>query len=59
MAGTAGVELPGGPATIDGVRIGTRRQPPLVDEHGAEIRAQLAEAADAAESDGAAEPQLG
>ena len=58
VAGTAGVELPGGPATIDGVRIGTRRQPPLPDEHGAEIRAQLAEAADAAESDGAAEPQL-
>ena len=39
----AGVELPGGPATIDGVRIGTKRQPPRLDEHGAEIRAQLAE----------------
>lgn len=40
----AGVELPGGPATIDGVRIGTKRQPPRLDEHGHEIRAQLAAA---------------
>ena len=39
----AGVELPGGPATIDGVRVGTKRQPPRLDEHGAEIREQLAE----------------
>ena len=39
----ARVELPGGPATIDGVRVGTKRQPPRLDEHGAEIRRQLAE----------------
>lgn len=39
----AGIELPGGPVTIDGVRVGTKRQPPRLDEHGAEIRAHLAE----------------
>ena len=44
----AGVELPGGPATIDGVRVGTKRQPPRLNEHGAEIRAQLAAADEAA-----------
>ncbi len=43
---TAGVELPGGPATIDGTRIGTKRQPPRLNEHGAEIRRQLAEVVD-------------
>ncbi|WP_419945645.1 CoA transferase [Candidatus Poriferisodalis sp.] len=35
------VELPGGPATIDGVRIGAQRQPPRLNEHAAEITAQL------------------
>ncbi|WP_419932002.1 CoA transferase [Candidatus Poriferisodalis sp.] len=45
LPGADPVEIPGGPATIDGVRIGTRRQPPRLDEHSAEIRAQAAEAA--------------
>ena len=51
---TAGVELPGGPATIDGVRIGTERQPPRLDEHGSEIRAEMAAAA--RETEPAAQP---
>ena len=33
------IELPGGPTSIDGTRIGGVRRPPRVDEHGAEIRA--------------------
>lgn len=32
-------ELPGGPTSINGTRIGGVRHPPCVDEHGAEIRA--------------------
>jgi len=44
-ANTTPVELPGGPATIDGVRIGTKRQPPRLNEHSVEIRDQIAEAA--------------
>lgn len=40
----AGIELPGGPATIDGVRIGTKRQPPRRNEHSAEIRAEASAA---------------
>ncbi|WP_420443628.1 CoA transferase [Candidatus Poriferisodalis sp.] len=54
FAGTPGVELPGGPATIDGVRIGMRRRPPLLDEHGAEIRAEAARAGEPGEPDGVA-----
>lgn len=45
LGGTCPAELPGGPATIDGVRIGTKRQPPRLDEHSAEIRAEMAAAA--------------
>ena len=51
---TAPVELPGGPATIDGERIGTTRQPPRLNEHGAEIRAQLADST--ADSEPSAQP---
>ncbi|WP_420626635.1 CoA transferase [Candidatus Poriferisodalis sp.] len=56
LAGTSEVELPGGPATIDGVRIGRRRQPPLLDEHGAEIRAEAARAGETTRTAGVAEP---
>ena len=55
LAGTSTVEFPGGPATINGVRIGTRRRPPLVGEHGAEIRAEAAGAAEPITLDGMAE----
>ncbi len=35
------VRLPGGHATFDGHRLPSTRRPPHVDEHGAEIRAEL------------------
>ena len=38
------IELPGGPTSIDGTRIGVVRRPPRVDEHGVEIRASDAQA---------------
>ncbi|WP_419841537.1 CoA transferase [Candidatus Poriferisodalis sp.] len=47
LAGTAGteeVEVPGGPVTIDGVRIGTPPRPPRLDEHGNVIRREAAQA---------------
>ena len=56
LAGASTVEFPGGPATINGVRIGTRRRPPLVDEHGAEIRAEAADAAETTTHDDVVEP---
>ena len=41
--GLDGVELPGGPITIDNKRLAGARRPPLLDEHGQQIRADLTE----------------
>ncbi|MDG2113267.1 MAG: CoA transferase, partial [Actinomycetota bacterium] len=39
--GDDSVQLPGVHASVDGRRIEPRRRPPHIDEHGAEVRAQL------------------
>ena len=53
------IELPGGPASIDGTRIGGVRRPPRVDEQGVEIRACDARASAGANGhDAAAEQPL-
>ncbi|WP_423922624.1 CoA transferase [Candidatus Poriferisodalis sp.] len=51
------IEVPGGPTSIDGTRIGGARRPPRVDEHGPEIRASDAQASRSAKGDAAAPDQ--
>ena len=41
LEGAPDVRLPGGHATVDGQRLPSTRRPPHIDEHGAEIRAEL------------------
>ncbi len=52
------IQLPGGPTSIDGTRIGGVRQPPRLDEHGPQIRARFTDGAVEAMGEGTPdEPQ--